>query len=103
MESAIQYIKTQNIQDYIQVIKILMEHAEKQSSDGSTKFDMVVSAWRQISISPEFRNIFGGVSVETVSAVIEAIILATKTTVAVNKSAGCWTAFLSLFKKKNKA
>ncbi len=103
MEQAIQYIKTQNIQDYIQIIKILMETAEKQSGDGTTKLELVMTAWKNISASPSYKNITAGVSLDTVHAVIEAIILATKTSIAVNKTTGCWSAFKNLFKKKTTA
>lgn len=99
MDSVITYIKTQNISDYITVIKMLMESAEKQSPDGTEKLDLVLNAWEKISASPEFSNIFGGVSMETVRAVIEAIILATKTSVAVNKSTGCFKSCMAIFKK----
>jgi hypothetical protein len=99
MDTVVNYIKNQNISDYIMVIKMLMEAAEKQSSDGETKLDLVLSAWTQISTSPEFTNIFRGVSMQTVQAVIEAIILATKTSVAVNKSTGCFKSCLAMFKK----
>ena len=100
MDAAIAYVKTQNVQDYVQIIKILMESAEKQSTDGSTKYSMVIDAWKKISTAPEFKNILGGVSLETVNGIVEAIILATTTTIAVNKGAGCWKSFLSIFKKK---
>jgi len=100
MDSVIQYINNQNVTDYIQIIKLLMEQAEKISADGGEKFNLVVNAWTTISNSPAFANVLGPVSFETVKAVIETIILATKTTIAVNKSTGCWTSFLSLFKKK---
>lgn len=101
MEAAINYIQSQNIQDYIKIIKVLMEQAEKLSADGSQKLDLVISAWNEISNLPQFQSLLGNVPLDTVTAVIEAIILATKTSIAVNKSTGCWTSFKALFKGKS--
>ena len=103
MITAIQYIQSRNIQDYIQIIKILMEYAEKQTTDGTVKLNLVLDAWNTLCLAPFYREILANVSLTTVNNVIETIIFASKTPIAVNAATGCFSSFKKLFKRKKTA
>ena len=102
MNEVIQYVNSHSVEftSYLDIIKLLMEQAEKQSLDGAEKLTIVLHAWDIIKNGTSFAIDLKSVPTSTVQAIIETIVFATKTTIAVNKSTGCWTSFLALFKRK---
>lgn len=102
MNEVIEYVKlhSEEFTSYIEIIKLLMEQAERESVDGLEKLTIVLHAWDTIKCSPTIATGLRHVPTSTVQTVIETIIFATNTTIAVNKSTGCWTSFIALFKRK---
>ena len=101
MENITNYLirNSNQFHSYFDVIKVLMENAEKMSADGEEKLNLVLSSWEILQKSPCFTAVLGPVNMETVKIVIETTIFVTKSTVAVNKLTGCWTAFRAIFKR----
>lgn len=97
MNPAIAKIRDNRITDINDAVRILMERAEVLSPSGPQKKQLVLQSYNRLSQASD--SPFRAIPVTTVAAIIEAIIYATTTAIAVNKKTGCWEKFMALFKK----
>lgn len=102
MQSAIDHIRRQKITNKFDIVKTLMERAERLTSNGEEKKRLVNEAYVNMVNDDAQRlpQLYSTVSLDTINTIVEAFIYVTKTAISVNKSTNCWSAFTSLFKKK---
>ena len=109
MDAAKKYIIDHKITNEYEVVKILMEQAEKMSNDGEQKKQIVLQAYSELvdarAASPDDRlKALPVVPMSTIITIINAFIYASKTLIAINKETGIFNKvkdwFRKVFKKK---
>jgi hypothetical protein len=102
MDPAIDRIKREQITDKFEMLRILMERAERLSTDGPTKKQMTMEAYvHLVSSDKRYQQTYSMIPLATIELIIEALIYASKTAVAVNKKTGCITALKGLFTRSS--
>lgn len=107
MDGAVQFVVDRNITNHLEILRILMERAEKLSDDGATKKRLVMDAYKQVlhayskrAAGPGLQRL-GMIPLSTIEAIIEAITYFTKVSISINQTTGCWTKITSWCKKKS--
>jgi len=98
MSPALKTIKDSNMTNELDIIKVLMERSERTKLDGRAKKDLVVKSYVDLvnGDSQKYKMI----PLNTIEMVIEALIYASKTAIAINEKTGCISMIKALFKPK---
>lgn len=101
MDTAVDYIRQQKLTDKFQIIKILMEQAERLSADGPTKKKMVIEAYVKLnSVDANVQRTYSMIPLNTIEMIIDALVFASNTAISINKKTGCFAKVKSWFSKK---
>lgn len=101
MDTAIDTVRQKKLTDKFDIIRALMERAEQLSTDGDVKKQMVIEAFVKLHESdPTSQRTFQAIPLNSISLIIDAIVYATKTAIAINKRTGCFDKFKQMFTKK---
>lgn len=101
MESAIDYIKRNRVTDKFEIIKILMERAERLSPNGAEKKKMVIEAFVNLNNSDSrVEKTYSMIPLNSIELIIDALIFASNTAISINKKTGCFDKVKAWFSKK---
>ncbi len=104
MDAGINYIKANGITDKFDIIRVLMEHAEKLSQDGPTKKRLVMEAYVKLNnMDSQVQKTYSMIPLNSIELIIDALVYASQTVIAINKKTGCFAKIKGLFKKKSSA
>jgi len=108
MDNAKKIIRDKKITDKYEIVKILMESAERLSNNGDEKKELVIKAYTELTSEAQAGDgrlkLLPVIPIGSIITIIEAFIYATKTVVEINKKTGIFDKikdfFTNLFKKK---
>jgi len=103
MDTAIEDIKKRGITDEFEIVRILMEQAEKQTTDGEKKKDMVVETYVKLLSQDEKEDgeqkRLKMIPINTIVLIINAFVYITKTGIEINKKTNAWEKVKEFFSK----
>ena len=112
MDNTVAYIQSKGITNEYEIIKLLMEKAEKLSSVGQQKQALVVQSYMKLASDQPKNSTASGeplkvaipvIPVDTIVSIINAIVYISKTAISINDQTGIVTkmksCFTSIFKK----
>lgn len=99
MDNAVRYIQQNRVTDKFQIVKVLMEAAEKISNDGPTKKHLVLESYAKVAAANAHPGTYSAIPITTIELIIDAFIYASKSVMEFNQQTNCWSSFMALFKK----
>lgn len=85
MDSAEEEIKKRGVTNEFEIVKILMEQAEKLSKDGEEKKNLVIASYVNLLSNDEGERRLKVMSIDTIIVIINAFVYITKTGIEINK------------------